>query len=181
LADDVYESRYQGYQIIVQGAEPIYAPGTGILIDRQKEIIADFARFTPEVPRLDANGERVLDAYNGNPLSTAVIYGHVFDLQQQAEEKGWTPEEVDLVRQKVNYQCRLTPHDVWLRSKAKAAKPWATYDETHHSQVAKTAEITGTIVQALAYERENKDRQFVVGELEAALATVEAEAGLTVA
>lgn len=181
MADDIYESRYSGYQIIVQGAEPIYAPGTGILIGRHKELVAEFAKFSPETPRLNDEGEQVLDAYNGTPLTTATIRGHVFNLQQQAKEKGWTDEETNLVRQKVDYQCELTPNDVWRRSKAKAPAPWPTYDSTHHNQIGKTAEITGTAVLALTYERENKNRPGVVADLENVLKAEVAEDELTAA
>lgn len=55
----------------------------------------------------------------------------------------------------------------------KAAKPWPSYDETHHNKVSVLASELGLVNEALAYERENKNRSSVVEQLEASLAQVE--------
>lgn len=168
LSDDVYKSRMAGQQIIVQGAEPIFAQGTGTMIGRTKELTAEFAKFGPEVRRMNDDDEQVVDDYTGEALTTAAIYGNVFNLQAQAKEKGWTEAEMELVRAKVDYQCELTPQDVWKVAKVveSAPLPWPTYDDTHHNQLPVIAEATGTVLVALAYERENKNRAGVVAKLE---------------
>lgn len=47
-----------------------------------------------------------------------------------------------------------------------APKPWATYDTTHHNKIASLAEDLGCVDDALAYERENKNRESVLAALE---------------
>jgi hypothetical protein len=183
VADDIYESKSPGYQIIVQGAEPIYAPGTGTQIGRWKELVAEFGTFGPEIERVDpVTGDQIPDAYSGVPLKTAIIYGGVFDLQEQAARKGWTDEETELVRQKVEYQCQLTPTMVWKRSAVKIAAPWPTYEQAHHKQIPALAEQLGLVGEALAYENQReKPRAEVVAKLEEILAGKAAEEELTAA
>lgn len=52
----------------------------------------------------------------------------------------------------------------------KAAKPWPSYDDTHHSKVVALASELGLTAEALAYEKEReKPRPSVIEQLEAAV------------
>lgn len=53
----------------------------------------------------------------------------------------------------------------------KAPKPWPSYDSTHHNKTASLAAELGLVAEALAYERENKNRTSVIEQLEAVLPT----------
>jgi len=57
----------------------------------------------------------------------------------------------------------------------KAAKPWPSYDTTHHNKIAILASEIGRVSEALAYEQENKQRASVIESLEAALPTESGE------
>jgi len=57
----------------------------------------------------------------------------------------------------------------------KAAKPWPSYDTTHHNKIASLASELGLVNEALAYEQENKQRASVIEQLEAALPTESGE------
>lgn len=57
----------------------------------------------------------------------------------------------------------------------KAAKPWPSYDDTHHNKVVSLAAELGLVAEALAYEQENKQRPTVIEQLEAALPTESGE------
>jgi hypothetical protein len=57
----------------------------------------------------------------------------------------------------------------------KAAKPWPSYDDTHHNKIASLASELGLVSEALAYEQENKQRVSVIEQLEAALPTESGE------
>ena len=179
MSDDVYEAGrmtkegwkpYTLLRVPVQAAEPIYAGASATVIGHSKEIVAEFGVAGPEVSRLDENGDQVNDQYTGEPLKAVSIVGGVLDLQAQAEQKGWTPEEVEMVRAKLDYACRTEPDKVRRRSKARAAAPWATYDTIHHKKIPVLAEQLGLVAEALSYEKENKNRDEVVSKLEAALA-----------
>lgn len=50
------------------------------------------------------------------------------------------------------------------------AKPWPSYNNTHHFKVAELAAELGLVPEALAYERANKNRAGVVEKLEEKLA-----------
>ena len=56
--------------------------------------------------------------------------------------------------------------DFTLVEKVQVPAPWATYDTTHHSKVAGIAADTGTLDQAIEYERANKNRPGVLSALE---------------
>lgn len=178
MPDEIWTSPYTLCQIVVQAAEPIYAGPTATIIGHQKEIVAEFGFAGPEIPMLDANGERVTDPYTGEPYSTASVVGGVFNLQAQAEQKGWTPEEVDLVRQKVDYVALTEPAIVQRRTAPKANPPWPTYDTTHHKTIPTFAAQAGLVGEALAYETQNKNRSEVVEKLREALAAPAVEDAL---
>ena len=182
MSDEIYESPYSLYQIMVQGKEPIYAGASATIIGYTKEIIAEFGVAGPEVDRVvyDEKGEAqpVLDVSSGMPLKTAYIIGGVFDLQEQASRKGWTDEEVDMVRSVVDRICREYPAEVKKRAKTKASAPVPTYDTLHHKAIPGLMEQLGLVGEALNYERENKNRAEVVAKLEELLVKDRAEEAL---
>jgi hypothetical protein len=58
----------------------------------------------------------------------------------------------------------------------KAAKPWPSYDDTHHNKIAALASELGLVAETLAYEQEReKPRPSVIEQLEAALPTESGE------
>lgn len=95
----------------------------------------------------------------------AEIWGHFFDSAAQAETKGWSQEDHDMVVQTLDRLCAQTPEYVWEVTHAKAAAPWPTYDATHHNTIATLAETLGLAVEALAYEQQEKNRPAVVEKL----------------
>ena len=164
---DVWVSPAALFRVPVQGAEPIFAAGTGVQIGTLKEITAEFGEPGREVPRLDANGEQVHDEYTGAPLTTVTnMRSGLFDLQEQAQAKGWTPEEVALVKAKLEYVEKTDPQWVRRHTAPPLSPPVPTYDNLHHKQIPTLMEQLGLASQALAYERENKNRAEVVAKLE---------------
>lgn len=182
MADEIYESPYSMYQETVQGKEPIYAGASATVIGYTKEIVAEFGKAFPEVDRVtydrEGNPQPVLDVGTGEPLKSALIVGGVFDLQAQAQEKGWTDEEIEMVRKALDHVCAVAPGLVKRRSAVRAAVPVATYDTLHHKQIPALMEQLGLVGEALNYERENKNRSEVVAKLEELLSKDSVEAAL---
>ena len=164
----LYGSKASAFQVIVQGKEPIRWNAAGNPVEWQKELVAEFGTHLGEFLAEDfltKSTERYAD-----------IRGHYFDSAQQAEEKGWTQDEHDMVVESVDYQCKLTPEYVWEIKAAKAEKPWPKYDDAHHNAIPGLAEQLGLVAEALVYERQNKNRESVVKGLEDKLAATEVAA-----
>ncbi len=171
-----FGSKASAFQVVVQGQDPIRHPSTGDIIGHKKELVAEFAMHGKEI---DVPGP------DGSIIKAADIHGHFFDSAMQAEEKGWTDEERERVEEAVLYHCKRQPGQVWLIEEQKLAQPWPTYDETHHKSIPQVAQTVGMVAEALAYEKQNKDRAEVVQRLSELLAVdaeaAEAEQALTAA
>jgi len=154
----IFHSPFSAYQFIVRPNVKNYGPDGVTQIGELRELVAEFAYHRGEYTYTDSDG---------NTQVAADIAGHYFDLDAQAEQKGWTDEEKEYVANKLTRACVQFPGEVRLYTKAPAPKPWAKYDETHHSQVATIAETTGFVAEALLYEKENKARKSVIADLEA--------------
>ena len=105
------------------------------------------------------------------------ITGHFFDSEEAAKRLQWTDEERQMCEEKLLYMIESgqAGADFWKFEATPAQLPWATYDKTHHNQIATIAKATGSADIALAYEKQNKNRPSVVKDLEAVLAETEAE------
>lgn len=162
----LYGSKASAHQHIVQDREPKRWNALGDPVEWTKPLVAEFAQH---------GGTFTFHNHLTGATDTAAdIRGHYFDSAAQAMEKGWTQEEHDIVVEALDLLCQRYG-GVWEIQHAKAALPWPTYDDTHHSQIAKFAAGVGLVSEALAYERENKNRPGVVKELEAAQAAPAAE------
>ncbi len=152
-------------QVILRGRKDIFA-SDGTKIDEVPEMLAEFGVHGGEYSYKNPDG--VQDV-------AAVINGHFFDLDATAQEKDWSDEDRAFAAKRLLWVCDKYPGDVWLHSAAAAPLPWATYDSTHHSKIVATAEAVGAVSEALAYEKQNKQRPSVVKDLEALLATPASE------
>lgn len=153
----VYGSKASAYQVLVRPRKDVWNSDGSVLLETRPALTAEFAfhggEFTFE------------NTLTGATDVGADIRGHFFDSAQQAIEKGWTQEEHDVVVLMLDQLCERTPEYVWEVSLSKAVAPWATYDEMHHKQIVPTAEATGFVVEALAYEQQNKNRAEIVERL----------------
>jgi len=160
----VYGSKASAYQILVRPKRDKWNHDGTVLMETFLPLTAEFAyhggEFTFHNP------------LTGSQDVGADIRGHFFDSAQQAEEKGWTQEEHDLVVNAVDRKCKTEPEYVWEVTLAKAEKPWPTYDEMHHSKIVETAITLGLVAESLAYEEQNKNRPSIVEGLTDALPAV---------
>lgn len=171
-----YGTKASAFQAIIQGQDPIRHHVSGDVIDFKTEIVAEAAIHGREVEVKGPGGE---------VLKVADINGHFIDTGMQAEEKGWTAEEQRRVEERLDFECKRMPDQIWHIEDVALTAPWPTYDSTHHKQIPSVAQTVGMVSEALAYELENKNRGEVVERLRELLAEasaeVEAEQALTAA
>lgn len=164
-APSQFKSKFKAFQAICRHGRIEYHPVTGTPIGEIKPLIADFAIHGGEY--------NVIDPETGAMNTFADIRGHFYDLDVDAEQKGWTDDEKEAVRRRLLVLAEKWPEAVQVHSAPKAQIPWPTYDSVHHSKVASLAADLGLVGEALAFERENKARPSVIAELEKAAAAAE--------
>ena len=149
----VFQSVAAAYQFHVRPERPLY--DHGILIGKEKELVAEFGDMDAAPIHNQDTGE---DYYQ--------VRGHYFNSLEQARKKGWTDDERAMVEKKLLVFQK--PADHWLHTKPPAGRPWPTYDDTAAAGVATLAAQLGLVSEALAYEKENKNRKTVIEALSVA-------------
>lgn len=84
-----------------------------------------------------------------------------FDSEKAQAENGWSDEERELVEQKLRESHHYGSDHIELVPQP-AALPWPTYDNDGAEQVVLIARATGLVEEAIAYERENRNRDEVL-------------------
>lgn len=168
----VYRSKASAYQVLIRPERRKWNDAGDVLIDTIPPLTAEFAKHGAEYTVVGPDGE---------DYRAADIRGHYFDSASAAEENGWSQDEHDLVVNALDKICQQRPEEVWIHTVAPAAKPWKTYDETHHKQIPGLAEQLGLVAEALVYEQQNKQRVEVVERLTELVNAVQAEEELTAA
>jgi hypothetical protein len=99
--------------------------------------------------------------------------GGFFDLDSMAEQNGWDDDIKEMVARRLDALEAKQPNTLQNVDYVipPAAKPWPTYDdETDPEKIISLSATLGLATRALAYERENAQRQHVLVGLEAQLA-----------
>lgn len=171
----VYKSPYAGFRLQTRSEAKIYHPATGVEIQSIPALVSEFGIFGEEFDQ---------ELPDGTVHRSASITGGFFDTEEAAERLGWTDEEHETVVADLDRWCQKWPEAVQLVSKVAAGLPWPTYDTIKAEDIAVFAETLGLLVEAIAYESENKNRKTVLSKLNDALekqAAVPAPEELTVA
>lgn len=152
-----FTSHASAYQVICRPSRQLLTPD-GVVYDETRELLAEFGVHGAEYSYARPDG---------TTDTAADIRGHFFDLDSQAEQKGWTTDEKEIVARKLLREIITKfPGECQLYSAPSAAKPWPKYDETHHNQVPVFAEQLGLVDAALAYEKQNAARPSVLAKLQ---------------
>ena len=151
----MFQSQAVAYQLIVRPRRPIY--DSGVLIGEERELVAEFG---------DMDAPAIHDPDTGE--NYYAIRGHFIQTLEQGRKKEWSDEERALVEKKLLASQQPGLH--WLYSAPPAEKPWPTYDQMEWRKIPPAAAQLGLAQEALAYERENENREAVVEALETALA-----------
>ena len=145
-------------------ALPIQFSQLGLL---QSDIDAAFAQWK-KFPGLPVEDDGITPV---NPVEHG--YVGVWDSEAWQTQHALPDEDREAAEQLL-LQSRYLGIDFIVVEAVKVAKPWPSYDTTHHNKIPALASELGLIVEALAYEQENKQRASVIEQLEAALAQAEA-------
>lgn len=169
----IFKSRTSAHQEVCRTYSATRAVD-GSITSEFRELLAEFAFIGGEY--------KYVNPETGADQTAPDIRGHFFDLDQQAEEKGWDKQEREIVARHMLRMAERRPGgDFSLWSKPAIAAPWRTYDETAADQIATVAQATGYIAEALSYEQENANRKPVVTALEALLEAGKVEEGFAAA
>lgn len=155
-----FKSPITAYQYVVRPTKHVYAQD-GTVIDTIPELVAEFGTHGAEYQYTDPDG---------NLQWAADIRGGFFNLDVQAEEKGWSDDDRALVARILLKNQAKFAGEYQLHSAAPLPAPWPTYDGTHHSKIAAFAAELGFVEATLAYEKQNKNRPAVVKQLEEEIA-----------
>lgn len=151
-----YRSKFSAFRVNVRSEAIHVHPSTGVVISKTPPLVAEFAKHGAEYEYKTVDGQ--VD-------KAADIRGHFFNTASAQQENKWTDEERESVEAVLDHWCERWPEAVWVTTVAKTEKPWPTYDDVHHKQIPTLAETLGLVAEALAYERENKNRGEVVEKL----------------
>lgn len=154
----------QGHdEVCYAGSPEVRNPDGSLQKEAQRMLIAEFGVYGGEFTYIDPVTE-----------TTEVgseFRGGWFDLDVQAEQKGWESFEKEIVARHMIRMANSGKAKFTLYSAPKLTAPWPTYDDMHFSKIVEFASALGLVGEALAYEEQNNNRKSVVSGLREALAT----------
>ncbi len=160
VVSSLYRSRSRGLTVRVRPEIPDLHPTTRNKLGvKAPRLVARFGIFGPE--------QRYYNQITGQMDTTAPVIGGFFDLDEAASQANWSDDDKELVRYRLDEECRKRP-DLLQRLDyviEPAPLPWPTYDTTEADQVATLAETLGLATEALRYEYEHENRETVVDAL----------------
>jgi hypothetical protein len=151
--------------------EEVYHPTTGKFLRTNRGIDAEFyhgtaPRWAMEIvmhdPRFHAAWSGLPDEQPREAMVSA------YDTDVQAEQHQWTPETKEHVEKfLLNHPDHGVRYYQLDPPRVTMAEPWRGYDNTHHFKIGPIAKELEPDTQryALEYERKNKNRESVVGDL----------------
>jgi len=134
-------------------------PVTGDIVETIPAIWANFGKLGPE---------RESDDGFGGVVQGAEIYGHYYDTDIEAERNGWDADTKAMVERQILKICKSQPDRCQLLEDVivQAPLPWPTFDAMEAEDAVAMAKVLGLTVEALAYERENRQRPYVIQGLQ---------------
>jgi len=156
----VFQSKMSAHEEYCRSYKAIRNQYDGTVFDEIPALVAEFAFHGGEYTYIDPD--------TGNTAVAADIRGHFFDLYMQAEEKGWSDDDKEVVARHMLRMCEKFPGgEFWVWEKPRTLAPWPTYDTTAYAKIADLALELGLVEQAINYELENKNRENVLKRLAA--------------
>lgn len=158
-----YKSKFKDFRVNIRPEVKKYHPEMPVVMDTIPAMVAEFGVHDGEYTYIDP--ETGLSSTHVN------IRGHFYDLDVDAERKGWTGEEKAIAQKRLDELCQTWPEAIQKIEAAAPVAPWATYDNINFSKIPALAIELGLVSEALVYEKATKARKSVIAELEKALAT----------
>lgn len=149
----LFKSKFALFTQVVRHEINIPHPTLPTFIGKINRLAAEFGQPGSEFQYTDAEG---------NTKTGVEIRGYYFDSEIAQELHGWTDEEREEVELSLIKLSGRWPDACTVIDKPKAKLPWPKYNETHFSKIVELADSLGLVQEALAFERENKNRESVV-------------------
>lgn len=166
-----YRSKFKAFRVNIRPEIKEYHPNMPVVVRTIPEMVAEFAVHRPEVEvETDAGMERYGD-----------ISGHFYDLDADAEAKGWTDEEYQIAQARLDSLCETWPEAIQRLEPVAPTAPWATYDSIDGNRIAILADELGLVAEALTYETATLNRKQVVAALKKLIEESKVEEELTAA
>ena len=156
MSDSIFQSKFRAFRVSIRPEQLQMHPITGQIISEKPRMVAEFGIHGDEFEMENELGQRV---------KYGDIRGHFYDLDVDAEEKGWSPEEKEAARERLLRLCRTWPEAIWVVEPVKIEAPWPTYDKMPAQQIPAFAEAAGCVREAYDYEQQNKARKTVLEAL----------------
>ena len=157
-APSQFRSNYKAMVIVARHGHDILHPVTGTKIDEVKRLSAEFGVHRGEYS--------VVDPASGREQVFADIAGYFYDLDVDAETKGWSDDEKEAMRQRLVVSTVETPDFCQAYERPAPMVPWPTYDTTAAGKIPILAGELGLVHEAIEYERANQNRDAVIASLE---------------
>lgn len=157
---NLYKSRHAGLSVKIRSEVTRRHPSTGDVIGVTAGVWANFGEPTGLA--------RVNNPLTGQTEMVETFRGGYFNLDAVADDQGWD----DDLRERAKYvldklcvdqpdKCQRVDYIV-----PPAEKPWPTYDEQDAAAIVEMAAMAGLTQKAIAYERENENREDLIALLE---------------
>lgn len=165
----LFRSPHKGFVQNVRSSRKIYND-RGDQIGLEPALRAEFGIFGPE--------RSVMNPETGEQVVVADIKGGFWDSRVAQEQNNWSDEDHDYVvlilrqvfEQRPDYGSEVVAVHV------PAPLPWATYgDLTDAEEIVDLAQRLGLVPETVRYERENAERNQVLGPLERVLGGLPAD------
>jgi len=160
-----FHSPHANFQVICSNTRLIRHPVTGDVIETQPGIWANFGKL--------GDTYEYKNPLTGEMSTGAAISGFDYDTDQEALENGWDADTKAMVERKLVGLCLRRPDQIQqiITDAPKAPLPWPTFEAADAEQAVALAQQLGLVVEALAYEQENRARPDVIDGLTAVLET----------
>lgn len=166
-----YGSKFRAFRVNIRPKVEIPHPTMPVILETIPDMVAEFGLHLPEVEvEIEGSTERY-----------GQIIGNFYDLDADAEAKGWSDEEYKIALARLDALCETWPEAIWKLEPAVPNAPWETYDSTDEKKIALLAEELNLVGAALAYEKATQNRKQVVAALEKVVETAAVEDELTAA
>lgn len=164
-----YGSKFRAFRVNIRPKVDIPHPTMPVVLETIPEMVAEFGLHLPEVEvEIEGSTERY-----------GQIIGFFYDLDSDAEAKGWSADEYEIAKARLDSLCETWPEAIWKLEPAVPSAPWATYDDTDPAKVAILAGELNLAGDALAYEKATLNRKAIVSDLEELLEMAAVEEELT--
>lgn len=157
MGDSLFGSKFRAFRVSIRPEQLQLHPITGQIISERPRMVAEFGLHGEEFE---------IENELGQMVKYGDIRGFFYDLDTDAEAKGWTDDEKEAARERLLRLCKTWPEAIWVIEPTKLEAPWPAYDNMGIPKIADFARDAGLLREAFDYESQNKARKTVLSQLQ---------------